>query len=228
MIPTYSIRLALVDDEQLIVTLLTNFFQRHPDLTITLAAYSAEYLKQALPQQEILPHIVLLDLRMPDSTDTTLVHWLQEHYPLLKIIVVSSHYQKALTGQLFRLGVASFLPKDIHPQELLEAVRQVYQKGYYFLPEQVQIIRQQTATMPPSSTSPFEVITISTREQEVLTLLCQQKTAQEIADVLGVNRRTVEGHKNRLLSKLGAKNTAGLIVYAIKTGIVDLQHLALD
>ena len=68
---------------------------------------------------------------------------------------------------------------------------------------------------------------ISPREREILQLLCEQKTAQEIANLLFITRRTVEGHKTRLLNRTGVKNTVGLVLYAIRTGIVDFKGLSL-
>ena len=219
-------RLALVDDEQLIVTLLEQFFQAQPDVEVVLTANSGAALQQQLLNLEALPHVLLLDLRLPEMDGVAIAQWLQTHYPSIQVVVVSSHYQKTFMGYLLKTGVSGFLPKGILPQQLLEVVRTVRKQGYYFLPEQVDVMRQQITSKAPKPDLDAP-IAITTREREVLELLCQQKTAQEIAEALFITKRTVEGHKNNLLSKTGMKNTAGLIVYAIKEGIVDLQRLHL-
>lgn len=223
---TSKIRLALVDDEQLIVTLLEQFFQKQPDVEVVLTAHSGASLQEQLTTIKDVPQILLLDLRLPQMDGVAITQWLQKDYPDIQIVVVSSHYQKTFMGYLLKTGVSGFVPKGILPQQLLEIVRTVYEQGYYFLPEQVDIMRQQITSKAPKPKLDT-LINITTREKEVLELLCQQKTAQEIADTLYITRRTVEGHKNNLLSKTGMKNTAGLIVYAIKEGIIDLQKLHL-
>lgn len=226
MSATPTIRLGLVDDEQLIVTLLEQFFNAQPDVEVLLTANSGADLQAQLAHATALPDILLLDLRMPDMDGVEVAQWLQEHHPSIQIVVVSSHYQKAFMGYLLKTGVSGFLPKGILPQQLLSIVQTVYDQGYYFLPEQVDIMRQQITSKAPKPNLNMP-ISITTREQEILELLCQQKTAQEIADALFITKRTVEGHKNNLLSKTGMKNTAGLIVYAIKEGLVDIQKLHL-
>lgn len=222
-----KIRLALVDDEQLIVTLLEQFFQKQPDVEVVLTAHSGASLQEQLTLIEDLPQVLLLDLRLPQMDGVAIAQWLQKNYPDIQIIVVSSHYQKTFMGYLLKTGVSGFVPKGVLPQQLLEIVRTVHEQGYYFLPEQVDIMRQQITSKAPKPKLDAP-ISITTREKEILELLCQQKTAQEIADKLYITRRTVEGHKNNLLSKTGMKNTAGLIVYAIKEGIIDLQGLHLE
>jgi len=222
-----TIRLALVDDEQLIVTLLEQFFQTQSDVDVVLTANSGASLQEQLKTMKDLPQVLLLDLRLPQMDGVAIAQWLQKNYPDIQIVVVSSHYQKTFMGYLLKAGVSGFVPKGVLPQQLLEVVRTVHEQGYYFLPEQVDIMRKQITSKAPKPQLDTP-ITITTREKEILELLCQQKTAQEIADTLYITRRTVEGHKNNLLSKTGMKNTAGLIVYAIKEGIIDLQGLHLE
>lgn len=219
-----TIQLAIVDDEQLIVKLLESFFNEQPATNVIQTAYSGEDFLAALEQMEILPQVVLLDLRMKqlDGVETTTI--LKEKYPSINIIIISSHYKKSFMGYMLKTGVSAFLPKGILPQQLLEVIQAVHQTGYYFLPEQVDVMRTQiTPKAPKPSLTPETSITL--REKEILQLICQQYTAQEIAEHLFIAKRTVEGHKNRLLSKTGVKNTAGLVIYAIQNNLVDINSL---
>ena len=221
---TSTIQLAIVDDEQLIVKLLESFFNEQPTTNVIQTAYSGEAFLEGLEQMETLPQVVLLDLRMKelDGVETTTV--LKEKYPSINIIIISSHYKKSFMGYMLKTGVSAFLPKGILPQQLLEVIQAVHQTGYYFLPEQVDVMRTQiTPKAPKPSLTPEASITL--REKEILQLICQQYTAQEIAEHLFIAKRTVEGHKNRLLSKTGVKNTAGLVIYAIQNNLVDINSL---
>ena len=109
---------------------------------------------------------------------------------------------------------------QIDQATLLDALLNVHERGHYFTPEQAQVLPEQLkARLPTPSLEAADDLT--EREREILQLLCEQLTTQEIADRLFISARTVEGHKSHLLQKTGAKNIAGLVVFAIKYGIVD-------
>lgn len=219
-----NIQLAIVDDEQLMVTLLKSYFNNQEGIHVLMTDNSGEQFLDQLEQSETLPNVVIMDLRMAelDGAETTAI--IKEKYPSVKVIVVSSYYKKSFMGYMLKTGVSAFLPKGILPDELLEVVQNVYRTGYYFLPDQVEIIRGQVTTRAPKPKFTLEA-SITSREKEILSLICQQHTAQEIADKLFIAKRTVEGHKNRLLSKTGVKNTAGLVIYAIQKRIVDISTI---
>lgn len=221
---TSIIQLALVDDEQLIVKLLEGFFSQQEETEVVLSAFSGESFLEKLSSFDRKIDIVLLDLRMKELSGIDVANVLKEKHPDIHVIVISSHYKKSFMGYMLKTGVSAFLPKGILPQQLLKIVQTVYQEGYYFLPEQVEVMRTQIAPKAPKPKLTLET-TLTAREKEILELICQQKTAQEIADKLFITKRTVEGHKNNLLSKVGVKNTAGLIIYAIKEKIVDVNSL---
>lgn len=219
-----TIQLAIVDDEQLIVKLLEGFFSQQQATTVALSAFGGKDFLQQLATQTTPIDIVLLDLKMKDMDGIEVATILKDNYPNIHVIVISSHYQKSFMGYMLKTGVSAFLPKGILPQQLLEIVKTVHQKGFYFLPEQIEVMRTQIAPKAPKPKLTLQT-TLTNREKEILELICHQKTAQEIADKLFITKRTVEGHKNNLLSKVGVKNTAGLIIYAIKEKIVDINSL---
>jgi DNA-binding NarL/FixJ family response regulator len=221
---TSTIQLAIVDDEQLIVKLLEGFFSQQVETEVVLSAFSGEDFLEQLADFPNKIDVLLLDLRMKKLDGIEVATILKEQYPDINVIVISSHYKKSFMGYMLKTGVSAFLPKGILPQQLLEIIKTVYQEGYYFLPEQVEVMRTQIAPKAPKPKFSLET-TFTTREKEILQLICQQNTAQEIADKLFITKRTVEGHKNNLLSKIGVKNTAGLIIYAIKEKIVDVDSL---
>lgn len=221
---TSIIQLAIVDDEQLIVKLLEGFFTQQAETNVVLSAFSGEDFLEQLNENPIQIDVLLLDLRMKQLDGIEVANILKEQYPDINVIVISSHYKKSFMGYMLKTGVSAFLPKGILPQQLLEIIKTVDSKGYYFLPEQVEVMRTQIAPKAPKPKFSLET-TFTSREKEILQLICQQNTAQEIANKLFITKRTVEGHKNNLLSKTGVKNTAGLIIYAIKEKIVDVDSL---
>jgi DNA-binding NarL/FixJ family response regulator len=221
------IRIAIVDDEALIVMLLSDFFSKNKRFEVLLTANDGLRLIEGLRKAELLPDVILLDLQMKElnGMDTTAI--VKKEFPDIKIIVVSSYYKKTFLGYILKLGVNAFLPKGVHPEQLVEAIEEVYSKGYYFLEEQIGVIRSQLSskTPVPNLISEDE---LSEREIEVLRLICLQFTAQQIAEQLFISPRTVEGHKSSLLLKTGTRNIVGLVIYAIQKNIINLDDYRMD
>ena len=217
-----KIKIAIVDDEALIVLLLSDFFSKLERFDVLMTASDGLQLIEGLQKAESLPDVILLDLQMKEMNGIDATAILKKEFPDIKIIVVSSFYKKTFLGYILKLGINAFLPKGVHPEQLVEAIEEVYAKGYYFLEEQIDVMRSQL-----SSKTPVPVLTakdeLSEREIEVLRLICLQFTAQQIADQLFISPRTVEGHKSSLLLKTGTRNIAGLVIYAIHKNIIDID-----
>ncbi|ALM47490.1 phosphoglyceromutase [Flavobacterium psychrophilum] len=219
-----NITIAITDDDALIVSLLQGYLQSIEDLTVQLTANSGEELLASLASADTLPDIILLDLKMAGMDGIEVTQNLKEIYPDIKVIVISSNYQKLFMGFMLKTGVSAFLPKGISPVELVDIIRTVYKQGYFFKEDQMAVLREQIPAKAPKPVLQDEEL-LSEREKDVLKLICQQKTAKEIGDVLFITQRTAEGHKNNLFVKTGAKNIAGLVIYAIQQGVMSVEEL---
>lgn len=220
-----QINIAIVDDEELIVVLLKDFLSHDQEINILFTALSGDEFLDKTRSAEKLPDVVLMDLRMKgkDGIDTCVE--LKEEFPDVKVITISSFYKKSFMGYMMRSGVSAFIPKSISPIDLVGVIKDVYYKGFYFMPEQIDIMRDQISKKVPQPVyQQQQDVALSQREIDVLKLICEELTAVEIADKLCVAKRTVDGHRNNLLSKTGAKNTAGLVMYAMKNGIVTIKQ----
>ena len=221
-----QLNLALVDDDQLVIELLSDFFSKQPNVKVTLTATSGNSFINQLQKNDLLPDIVLLDLRMDDGDGLEVTQVLKTAFPSIKIIVLSSHVKNSFSGFLLKLGVNAFLPKRVDKQELLSIVYEVFERDYYFSNEQIELLRNQIASKVPTPRI-NTIDKLNTRELEVLELICHQHTAKEIADKLCISVKAIESRKSNLLSKLGVKNTAGLIVYAIQHKLVDVDSIVI-
>ncbi|HLP55505.1 MAG TPA: response regulator transcription factor [Fluviicola sp.] len=221
------ITVAIVDDETLIVQLLEDYFRKVDSVQVVMKAYNGKEFIDQLQQTEQRPDIVLLDLRMKEMDGIETTTYLREHYPEIKIIVMSSHYMSSFMGYMLKTGVNAFIPKEISPDFLTNVIHSVKQHGYYFSEEHVEVMRTQIAPKVPKPKLTQQEI-LSEREMEILKLICQQYTSQEIADKLFIARRTVEGHKGNLLLKTAVKNTAGLVIYAIQNQLIDPDELVIS
>ena len=221
-----KIILGITDDDALIVHLLQSFLQNTDDIQVLFTANSGQELLDKLAEQTVLPQILLLDLKMEGMDGIAVTEHLKVNYPNIKVIVVSSHYQKSFMGFMVKTGVSAFLPKGISPVELVEVIRAVHKQGYHFKEDQLEVLRGQIAVKTPKPILSDDAA-LSEREIDVLRLICRQKTAKEIGDILFITQRTAEGHKNNLFVKTGAKNIAGLVIYAIQQGIMKVEELPL-
>ncbi|RZJ74100.1 MAG: response regulator transcription factor [Flavobacterium sp.] len=218
-----KIAIAITDDDALIVSLLQGYLDGRNGIEVLFTAGSGEELLDILSKAVHLPEVLLLDLKMSGIDGVAVTENIKTNYPDIKVIVISSHYQKTFMGFMLKTGVSAFLPKGISPVELVDIISVVSKQGYYFREDQMDALREQIPAKAPRPALNDD--SISEREVEVLRLICQQKTAKEIGDMLNVAQRTVEGHKNNLFAKTGAKNIAGLVIYAIQNQIIDANEL---
>jgi len=219
-----TIRIAIVDDDKLFTQLLSRFINGYEHMQVVYTAnngdtFLADYKAQSLD-------ILLLDLRMDDGSGLFVLRELQKQSQELKIIVLSTYYRRSFMGQMLKLGVSAFLSKDIDENVLIQVIETVYKKGHYFTKDQLEIMRLQLSKKVPEFTDHSKE-SLTTRETEILKLLCQQCTTKEIGERLFISPKTVETHKTNLLLKTGVKNTAGLIIYAIQSKIVSPDELLL-
>jgi len=221
-----NIHIAIVDDDQLVVQLLTELLQQQDNFNVLLTANSGNSFLEQLAMVEKLPDLVLLDLRMDDGDGLQTIDRLTVRYPQLKIIVLSSYYKVSSTGYMLRLGVHAFIPKETDQEDLIDIIQEVNNKDHFFTTEQVRILRNQISHKTPKQYTNSKDA-LSNRELDVLRLVFEQYTAKQIADKLFVTTKTVEAHKSNLLLKTGTKNTAGLIIYAVQNNLIDPNDVIL-
>ncbi|MBB1139108.1 response regulator transcription factor [Myroides sp. WP-1] len=221
-----KINISLVDDETLITELLTNFLQQDAAIEVLAAYNKGEDFLNALEQQIALPDLFVFDYRIGDTDGLELLKKMRQRGINIPVILLSSHYNDSLISFIVKTGFAAFLPKNIKPTILIEVIHEVYTKGFYLLPAQFEQLREQILIKNQPLTTDLK-LALSEREIEVLQLIAQQKTGKEIADILFLSPKTVEGHKNSLFIKTGAKNVVGLIVYGVQNKLLSIDEIAL-
>lgn len=221
-----KIKVSVIDDDALIVQLLEGFLQNQNDIEVCFTAESGEELLMKLVSENELPNVVVLDLNMKNKNGAEVASFLKTNYPNIRTIIMSSHYKKSFTGFMLKSGVAAFIPKGISPQKLVGIIKEVHKKEFYFLDDQLEVLREQISTRSPQPTL-IQKNALTEREIEILKLICCQKTAKEIGEQLFITPRTVEGHKNNLFIKTEAKNIAGLVIYAIQNNFIKPEEIPL-
>lgn len=221
-----DILIAITDDDSLIAQLLESYLSTCPNFKVLFTANNGLDLIEKLKTATALPHILLLDLKMEGMDGVETTQYIKANHPEIKIIVISSHYQNTFLGFLFKTGASAFVPKGISPVLLKEIIIRVHETGVYFMEDQIESMREQISSKSPKPDLNDEN-DLSEREIDVLKLICMQKTAKEIGETLFITTRTVEGHKNNLFAKTGAKNIAGLVIYAVQHNIINIHDLNL-
>lgn len=219
---TKQIKIALIDDEALILEGLSLLFAAHKKISVIIKACGGiEFLEKLMKtSSEKFPDIALIDIQMKPMNGFELVEKLKERHPELKIIILSTHYKNNIFGHMIKLGVSAFLPKTSNLEQLTEAIQSVYDSGIYFSKDDHQMLVKFMKDKPKLQFSSQSQL--SAREIDVVKLICLENTNQEIADKLFLSKRTVESHRQRILEKIGAKNTVGIVLYAIANEIYNL------
>ncbi len=209
-----NINIGLIDDDLLLVEGLNLLLSTIPRLKITFSTTRPDTVIKLLSTLETqdFPDVLLIDIKMEPIDGFQLVEMVKEKYPKVRIIILSSYYRQSYIGQMVKLGVSSFLPKNSSKKLLFEAIQQVYENGVYFTDSEQKMI---IAFIQNKKSKYDEEPSFTARELEVIKLICKEYTNQEIADALFLSKRTVETHRQRILDRIGAKNTVGLVVYAV-------------
>ncbi|EFK32949.1 Response regulator uvrY [Chryseobacterium gleum] len=222
-----QIKVALIDDEQLILEGVKMLLSNEKNISVSLTADNGPDFIEDLGKlsKDDFPDIALIDVQMKPMNGFELVEILKEKYPDLKIIILSSHYKTSILGYMVKLGVSAFLPKNSNKKTFIEAITMVDKNGVFFTAEDHQMLFTYMNSSAKKK-SLFETEDeLSEREKDVVKLICQELTNNEIGEKLFISPRTVESHRQRILEKIGAKNTVGIVIYAIVNNIYSLEKI---
>lgn len=211
------IRLALADDQVLFRKGLALLLRDMAGAQVVLECANGEELLEALKNTPV--DIVLLDLEMPVMDGMEAMRRIRLGHTTVKVIVLSSHDEDRFIASLMELGANGYMLKSAEPDEIDLAIRSVAQNGFYLNDAVNKVLLHGLVKERKLKPTFNEIDPLSERELEVLRAICQERTTPEIAAKLFVSPRTVEFHRNNLLLKTGARNIAGLVVYAMTKGI---------
>jgi DNA-binding NarL/FixJ family response regulator len=215
-----TIKIILVDDEILFRKGISFLLSREKNIDIIFEAADGEELIDFLQNNlKKHPDIIIMDLKMPGINGVEATKIIHSEFPKLKIIALTSYNSKSFIANMIDVGAVSYLIKNATPLELITTINEVALKGFYYTDDVMKIIQDDVLTSKKTK-SIFDNNFLTTREMDVLKLICSQKSTIEIAEDLFISPRTVEGHRNNLLLKTESRNIAGLVVYAVQNEIM--------
>ncbi len=216
----------LADDELLFRKGVVFMLEREKNIEIIFEASNGEELVNYLnDNQNNLPDIILMDLKMPLINGVEATKRIHKKFPYIKIIALTSYDTKPFIINMIQEGASSYLVKNASPSEMINTINEVALKGFYYNELIMSIIQDGEVFGNKKVKSSFDEDYLTSREKEILELICFQQSTNEIAEKLFISPRTVEGHRNNLLLKTESKNIAGLVVYAIQNKIVSINNI---
>jgi len=210
------IRILIADDHQIFIDGIKATLNDIKDIKIIAHAFNGyEVIKILLTKRA---DIVLMDINMPFMDGLECTKIIGEKFPKTKVIALSQFDEKRFVRQMIRFGAFGYLLKDATKDELVMAIRDVYAGKKYFSPK-LSLSLMNNEINVKNSNPLFPRLT--DREKQVLTLICKQFSSQQIAEILSISYNTVENHRASLMEKSDAKNTAGLVKWAIQNDLLD-------
>jgi two-component system invasion response regulator UvrY len=209
-----KIKVVLVDDHILLRNGLRGLIDSFNNCTVLFEANNGRDFINKLKAEQI-PDIVLMDINMPemDGYETTL--WVKNNHPEIKVLALSMYDNENAIIRMLRAGVKGYILKDCDPSELEYAINSIMTSGFYY----TENVTGKLVSIVSKKDSDDE---LNEREITFLKLVCSELTYKEIADKMFKGVRTIDGYRDALFEKLNVKTRIGLVLYAIKNGIVSL------
>lgn len=221
-----TIKIILADDEELFRKGIYFLLEREKNFEVIFEASNGSELINHLKNSDSYPDIILMDLKMPMINGVEATKIIHKEFPVVKIIALTSYNTKSFIANMINVGASSYIVKNASPVEMIDTINEVANKGFYYNDAVMRVIQEDIISSDKNAKSKFDEDYLTNREREVLELICQQLSTNEIAEKLFISSRTVEGHRNNLLLKTESKNVAGLVVYAIQNKIVALDNFS--
>ncbi len=214
-----NIRIAIVDDHQIVRDGIRVLIEDEPGFDV---AFEAENGKEAVTfSKKHNPDVLIMDITMPNMNGIEATEIIKKQQPEIKILALTMLSEDQHIRKMIKAGASGYILKSSGKEELLEAIYALIDGKHYFSSDATQSILQELVHPTVSKPTQPENVNITDRELEVLQLIVDEHTNQEIADKLFISVRTVDAHRRSLLQKTGAKNTAGLVKYALKNNLND-------
>jgi len=209
--------LAIVDDHLLFGSSLEKLINTFDEFSVLFKARNGVELQKELSNQSTMPDIILLDYNMPVMNGYETVKWLTQNHPKIKVLALSVEDNEKIILKMIREGAKGYFLKDIHPDDLKDALLIVMEKGYYY--SETVTASMVNALHPNSGDAPLK---LKENELTFLQLACSEMTYKEIADIMNLSPKTIDGYRQELFNKLRVKNRVGLVIYALKKNLIEL------
>ena len=212
------IKIAIADDYKIFREGLKVSLAQDDNMEVLFEVDNGEDLMKEL--EGVSPDVIIMDLKMPIMDGMEATQLIRKKFNKIKVLVVSMYDNDKFIIHLMEIGANGYLLKNAEPEEIRKAIYAVHENGYYFNDLVNKALLKKLVLRSNIKPSFNENVELTERELEVLKMICEEKTASEIGKEIFLSPRSVEGIRQRLIEKVGVRNTAGLVMFAAKNGIV--------
>lgn len=212
------IRLLLVDDHEVVRRGLRMLLENEADLNIVGEASTG---KEAMKLVETLkPDVVIMDITLPDISGIDATQRIKDAHPEVAIVALTIHEDQQYFFEMLQVGASGYVPKRAAPDDLISAIRATYRGEMYIYPSLAKLLVGDFLARSGEDDAKEAINGLTPREGEVLFLLADGKTNEEIAGILSISVHTVARHRENLMGKLGLHSRSELVKYAIRKGLI--------
>lgn len=213
-----KISLLLVDDHAVVRSGLRMLLENEQDLVILGEANTGE---QALKMTVALdPHVVIMDISLPDISGIEVTRLIRQAHPGTAVVALTIHEDQQYFFEMLQAGASAYVPKRAAPDDLINAIRAVSRGDVYIYPTLTKLLVKDFISRATEGTEKETMNGLTPREQEVLALLAEGRSNDDIAEALTISNHTVARHRENLMGKLGLHNRSELVKYAIRKGLI--------
>ena len=215
----HNINLIMADDHEIFRDGFKLMLKKFPEINLMAEACNGKELVELCQIHK--PDLVITDIKMPLMDGIEASRKIVDQFPDIGIIGLSMFDEDDLIIDMLEAGAKGYLIKNAGKDQIIEAIKTVYNNDPYYCKNTSHKLTNMIANSRFNPYKKSQQIDFSDRELEIISLICKEQTNKEIADKLFLSVRTVEGHRLKILEKMNVKNTVGLVVYAIKKGLID-------
>jgi DNA-binding NarL/FixJ family response regulator len=213
-----KIKIAIADDSVIFREGLKVSLYPDNNFEIVLEAGNGQELLTGIEKK--VPDVILMDLKMPVMDGMEATKAVKKRFPNVKILAVTMYEDEKFIIHLMENGANGYLLKNAEPEEIRKAIYAVAENGYYFNDLVSKALLKKVVIKSDLKPSFNKKIDFTDRELDVLKLICNEKTSVEIGEAIFLSPRSVEGIRQQLLDKIGVRNTAGLVMFAVRNGYI--------
>ncbi len=213
------IKVAIADDHKIFRKGVILSLRPYTNIRFVLEAENGQDLIDGVENAD--PDVILMDLKMPvkDGIETT--KYINKFFPKIRILILTMYEDERFVGHLMDSGANGYLLKSTEPEEIKQGITDVMLNGFYLNNFVNRVLIKKNYAKQKFNPNLNSEVVVSDREREVLTLVCMEYTALEIAQKMSISARTVEAIKDRLMERFGVKNSVGLVFYAMKNNLIE-------
>jgi len=215
---TKPVSVVIADDHEFLVDGFCFAMRKHPQVFMAGQATNGEELVKLV--EDVRPDVVFTDIQMPVKDGITATREIMQRYPYTNVIAFTSFIEDCLIADMMEAGAMGYLLKNEHISIILKAIDKVMKREVYYSHEVSNRVAAMVKRTGINPMKPFDRPHFSELEIAVMKEICDELSSKEIAHKLGVEVRSVESAKSRLMEKTGARNSAGIVKYAIRNYIV--------